>query len=152
MSRTSTTRWRQVTRHIRAEGLANNTPCHLCQGTLGPIDYRTQSQADNDARTSGEYWLIKAPRPLALSVDHLLPHAAGGDDTIDNAAPTHRICNELAGAKGTPRASRNSTATRRPRKTLGTWQPLNGQGAALPGFDTPGKRTTTHVFIAGSHA
>ncbi|GAA1250114.1 hypothetical protein GCM10009588_31070 [Microbacterium phyllosphaerae] len=72
-SRTATTAWRTITRHVRKEGRAHNTPCHLCHGARVPIDYRTQSEADRDARAAGKYWDIGQARPLALDVDHITP-------------------------------------------------------------------------------
>lgn len=131
MSRTATTAWRRVTRAVRAAGRRNNTPCGICHGALGPIDYRTRAEADRDARAAGEYWLIGAPRPLAFAADHVIPHAAGGADSVENAQPTHAICNESAGAKNA-----RPKQTARPKAVNGYWhkqgeQPLFDH--AIPG-------------------
>lgn len=139
MSRTSTTQWRQVTRKVRTQGKRNNTPCHLCKGKLGPIDYRTQGEADTEARRAGRYWEIGQQRPLALDVDHIISHAAGGTDTVENAAPTHAYCNRKAGAKNTPRVSKT-------QPVAGYWHPINGNGRPLRGHAKPGARTSTHIF------
>lgn len=139
MSRTTSTQWRRVTRTIREHGRTHNTPCHLCRGALGPIDYRTQAEADRDAEANGQYWLIKQPRPLALDVDHITAHAAGGQDTLDNAAPTHALCNRRAGAKNTPKRVKETTVT-------GFWWPKNGEQKPLRGRAKPGTQTATHTF------
>lgn len=143
MSRTGTTQWRKITAIIRAQGRTNNTPCHLCNGARGPIDYRTRAEADRDAKAQGAYWLLGAQRPLALDVDHITPHAQGGHDTLDNAAPTHAICNRSAGAKGAPRTKPN-----KPNLTPvnGYWWPLDGAGEPLPGRAIEGTQTATHAF------
>ncbi|MFZ0324738.1 MAG: HNH endonuclease [Actinomycetes bacterium] len=31
--------------------------------------------------------------PLALTIDHIMPLAAGGADSVDNLQPAHRLCN-----------------------------------------------------------
>ncbi|MGL3150660.1 HNH endonuclease [Microbacterium sp. A82] len=144
MSRTATTAWRRIARKVRAQGRAANTPCHLCRGRLGPIDYREQRQADAEARARGEYWLVGQPRPLALDVDHLTPHAAGGKDTLENAAPSHSACNRSAGAKGA-----TTTRKTKPVAVAGHWTPNTGTGPRLPGHALPGTRTKTHTFTAG---
>lgn len=139
MSRTSTTAWKRIVRTIREQGRRANTPCHLCHGRLGPIDYRTQGEADTEARTQGHYWEIGQPRPLALDVDHLTPHSAGGQDTLLNAAPSHAVCNRKAGAKQTPRKATN-------KPVAGYWWPNNGRGDPLRGHAKPGAQTRTHTF------
>lgn len=139
MSRTGTTQWKHVAAQVRADSREGNLPCALCRGAHGPIDYRPQAEADRDARDAGAWWLIGQPRPLAFACDHITPHAAGGTDTLDNAQPAHRACNEQAGAKRTPRRTR-------PRPAPGYWEPLNGNGPKLPGHGTPGQTTATHRF------
>lgn len=57
----------------RAHIKRDRPPCHIC-GT--PIDY------DAD-------WLS----PLSFTVDHIIPLAKGGPDTLDNKAAAHRACN-----------------------------------------------------------
>lgn len=143
MSRTATATWKRIAATVRAQGRANNTPCHLCHGTLGPIDYRTQGEADKDARRTGEWWLVGVHRPLAFHADHIVAHAAGGADHIEQVAPSHAVCNERAGAKGTQR--------RKPanKPVTGHWHPLDGNGPPLPGRATPGQTTATHRFTAG---
>lgn len=143
MSRTASTAWKRIVRTVRARGRAANTPCHLCRGRLGAIDYRTQGEADAEARAGGRYWEIGAPRPLALDVDHLIPHVAGGRDTLENAAPTHALCNRKAGAKSAVTARKT-----KPVPVTGHWTPITGDGPALPGRAIAGTRTRTHVFRA----
>lgn len=53
--------------------------CHLC-GT--PIDYEA-------------HWLS----PFSFTVDHVLPLAKGGTDTLDNKAAAHRACNRAKSDK-----------------------------------------------------
>lgn len=36
-------------------------------------------------------------RPGADSIDHLIPHSAGGAYTYDNLMPAHRVCNSMRG-------------------------------------------------------
>ncbi|WP_143026160.1 HNH endonuclease [Leucobacter chromiiresistens] len=144
-SRTATTAWRRIAAAVREEGRKHDLPCHLCRGARGPIDYRTQAEADRDARAEGKYWLVRAPRPLAFAADHVIAHAAGGQDSIDNAKPSHRFCNEQAGAKqATPR-----TRTRQAQAVVGYWFRNDGQGQPLPGRAIHGSRTATHTFRGG---
>lgn len=143
MSRTASTAWKRIVRIVRERGSKASTPCHLCRGRLGPIDYRTQGEADAEARGGGRYYEIGAPRPLALDVDHLIPHAAGGKDTLENAAPTHSACNRSAGAKGAVTARKMKA-----QPVTGHWAPISGDGPALPGRAIAGTRTRTHVFHA----
>lgn len=126
---------------VRKQGRASAAPCALCHGARGPIDYRTQREADRDARAAGEWWLLGVHRPLALAVDHIVPHVAGGSDDITNAAQSHAICNAEAGAKRAPR-------TTKPKPVNGYWRPVNGRGEPLPGRALPGASTSTHVFVA----
>ena len=54
-------------------------PCHLCGG---PIDY-TLPHLD----------------PGAFVIDHVVPLAKGGPDTLSNVAAAHRACNRAKGDK-----------------------------------------------------
>lgn len=147
-SRTGTTAWRKIAAQVRNIGRQNNLPCVLCGGALGPVDYRTTAQADRDARNTGQWWLIGQPRPLALAVDHIVPHAAGGADSLDNTQVTHAVCNQRAGAKGARRARANTTAPA--RAVIGHWIPLDSNDDSTPllGRAVPGQRTRTHIFRA----
>lgn len=147
MGRTSQRAWVRVAGEVRRIGRESGLPCSLCRGALGPIDYRTRAEADRDAREAGEWWLLGAHRPLALHVDHVVPYSAGGTDTLDNAAPTHALCNERAGAKG-KRSSSGAGAEPRKAAVLGHWKPLDGRSEPLPGRAVPGQQTSTHVFVA----
>ena len=147
-TRTATTAWKRVVREVRRIGQEESAPCSLCRGARGPIDYRTQGEADRDARISGEWWLVRAYRPLALDVDHVVPALAGGADTLENAMPSHAVCNREAQAKGVPQ--HRPTAPTTPRPVVGHWQPLDGSDGALPGYDVPGRRTDSHVFVPTS--
>lgn len=53
--------------------------CHICGQ---PIDY-TLPHLD----------------PMAFVVDHIVPLAKGGPDTLANCAPAHRRCNRTKGDK-----------------------------------------------------
>lgn len=72
--RRSTTRRDRHRRHA-ARG---HPPCAICNQ---PIDY--------DAHHLD---------PMSFTVDHIVPLAAGGTDTIDNIQPAHRKCNRDKGA------------------------------------------------------
>lgn len=48
-------------------------PCHICGE---PIDYA-----------------LRTPDPMSFEVDHVVPLNRGGTDTLDNKAPSHRVCN-----------------------------------------------------------
>jgi 5-methylcytosine-specific restriction endonuclease McrA len=146
-SRTGTAAWKAVVRQVRQIGRDRGMPCWLCKGVRGPIDYRTQAEADRDARLTGEWWLIGAHRPLGLSVDHVVPHVAGGPDTLENAAPSHVVCNAEAGAKDATK--RPTTRQPRQQRVVGHWKPIDGGPQALPGYDVPGRRTGSHVFVEG---
>lgn len=72
------TRTRDQHRRIIAEGLPPSPfgpkpPCHYCPE---PIDY--------DA-----HYLD----PMSFTIDHVVPRAKGGPDTLDNIVPAHRKCN-----------------------------------------------------------
>lgn len=49
-------------------------PCAICGGD---IDYDTTDHLD----------------PYSFTVDHIIPLAKGGADTLDNKQPAHRKCN-----------------------------------------------------------
>ena len=66
--RSTTTRDR-----LRRQVSRGHPPCHLCGD---PIDYS-----------------LRSPDPLSFEVDHVIPRSRGGEDTLDNAAPSHRRCN-----------------------------------------------------------
>ena len=53
--------------------------CHICGQ---PIDYDLPSS-----------------NPMAFVVDHVVPLAKGGDDTLDNKAAAHRTCNSTKAAR-----------------------------------------------------
>jgi hypothetical protein len=42
----------------------------------------------------------RAPHPLALSIDHLIPQAEGGSHNLDNLAPAHFKCNSERAHRG----------------------------------------------------
>ena len=48
-------------------------PCGICEGE---IDYS-----------------LKAPDPESFEVDHIVPLARGGTDTLDNKQASHKRCN-----------------------------------------------------------
>lgn len=145
MGRTSNKVWKQTVAVVREAGRGAGLPCAICRGALGPIDYRTREEADADARATGEWWLVGAHRPLGLSVDHIVPHAAGGTDTIDNAQQAHAVCNSRAQDKGRTRARRDAAE----RPVNGYWKPVDGVGEPLPGRAIPGAQQGRHVFVAG---
>lgn len=109
-SRTGTTKWRTArAAALRRAYAAGVLACPLCGVTL---DY---------ARTL---------TPPSAEVDHVTPHAAGGDDSPDNLRVICRRCNQrLGGHEGaarTPRRGRRPAAPApppavRPTATSGTW-------------------------------
>lgn len=64
---------------VRAALAADQPPCHVCGGEIA-----------YDA-----HYLD----PLSFTVDHVLPSARGGTDTLDNALAAHRKCNREKGDK-----------------------------------------------------
>jgi len=69
-----------ATRDRHRAAIARTKPdCALC---LQPIDYA-----------------LKYPDPQAFVVDHRIPVALGGPDTIDNKQPAHAGCNWAKAAK-----------------------------------------------------
>lgn len=146
MGRTSGKSWRRVTATVRRHVRDTGAPCALCHGTRGPIDWRTRAQADTEARARGEWWLVGAQRPLSLHVDHIIPFVAGGTDTLDNAQPTHAVCNE---SKGAGQFTRRTTKTKK-RAVVGFWIARDGNGPKLAGRAVPGSTTTTHIFVAAT--
>ena len=67
-------------------------PCWIC-GL--PIDYQ-----------------LKHPHPKSFVVDHVIPIAAGGTDTIDNKRAAHRDCNRAKAAQPHANIIRRSGALR----------------------------------------
>jgi 5-methylcytosine-specific restriction endonuclease McrA len=65
------------------------TKCHLCSGE---IDLNAPRQAKKNGPLS-EGW------EKALHIDHVIPIALGGPDTLDNVRPAHAFCNLSKGAK-----------------------------------------------------
>lgn len=45
---------------------------------------------------------LRAPHPFSPSIDHVMPLAAGGDDTRANVQLAHRTCNIRKGARVSP--------------------------------------------------
>lgn len=54
-------------------------PCHLCGDA---IDYQ-----------------LPYLHPMEFTVDHVIPLARGGSDTLENKAPAHRSCNRAKSDK-----------------------------------------------------
>ena len=65
------------------------TKCHLCSQE---IDLNAPRQAKKKGPLS-EGW------EKALHIDHVIPIARGGSDTLDNVRPAHAFCNLSKGAK-----------------------------------------------------
>jgi 5-methylcytosine-specific restriction endonuclease McrA len=62
------------------------TICYLCNKE---IDITNRKSFNN--RSEG--------RDQSLSLDHVIPLAYGGPDTLDNVKPTHNVCNNKKGYK-----------------------------------------------------
>ena len=73
--RRSSTRRNLARAAIRRSGAA----CHICGQ---PIDYA-----------------LPSTDPMSFVVDHVIPLAKGGDDTLDNKAAAHRTCNSTKAAR-----------------------------------------------------
>lgn len=69
-------------------------PCWICGE---PIDYT-----------------LPHTNPMSYVVDHKVPLARGGTDTLDNKAAAHRQCNRDKGAKGHADVIRRSGSLTRP--------------------------------------
>ncbi|RLP70879.1 HNH endonuclease [Mycetocola reblochoni] len=95
-SRTGTTRWKNITTRRRHTD-RHLTTCPECNTTLN--------------------W-EQGQQPNSAEVDHIIPHAQGGQDTYGNTRIICRRCNQSLGAKQsrTPRPRRN-TRTVRPENT-----------------------------------
>lgn len=78
MSRTSTTRWIKIRNEARRRALEQGI--HTCPNCGVGLDY--------------EY----SGRPNSVEVDHVIPHARGGTDTIENTQVLCRWCNRRKGA------------------------------------------------------
>lgn len=63
----------------RATIARGQPPCAICGQ---PIDYT-----------------LPHDNPMAYTVDHIIPIAAGGPDTLNNLQPAHRDCNRQKGDK-----------------------------------------------------
>lgn len=74
---------------IRARLAAMGAPCAICGR---PIDYGLAWWTDP---VDGK----RKRHPLSFEWDHIEPRSRGGADTMDNAQPVHRICNQKAGDK-----------------------------------------------------
>lgn len=64
---------------LRARAKATRAACHICGA---PIDY---DLASDD--------------PLSFQLDHVIPLAKGGTDTVSNTAPSHKQCNSKKRAR-----------------------------------------------------
>lgn len=100
MTRNTTTRDKHRTTIARAQ-----PPCHICGQ---PIDYT-----------------LTHPDPMSYVVDHLMPVAKGGPDTLANKRAAHRSCNRAKADKAYAPILRRS-------------------GALTPGGGTP---STVHAAI-----
>lgn len=73
--------WNRERTAFKDECRKRNTPCWLCQGKRGPIEY--------DAPPS---------TPLSFSVDHVIPTSLGGDPMRrEGWKPAHFGCNSSRG-------------------------------------------------------
>lgn len=78
-SRTGTAQWKAIVKIVRAHAIEMGIfKCPLC-GT-------------------GLDWL-HSKRPNSAEVDHIIPHAQGGEDSVDNARIICRHCNQSRGGK-----------------------------------------------------
>jgi hypothetical protein len=78
------TAYRKGRAAFKAKHKALRTPCHICNGELGPIDYDAQPQTSK-----------------AFELDHILPSSTHPHLYYDegNWAPSHVACNRSRQAK-----------------------------------------------------
>ena len=82
-SRTGTTTWKRIAKQARAQAIEQHlTRCPRCRVGL-------------DWEYSG--------RPNSAEVDHIVPHAQGGPDTLENTRILCRRCNQQLGGAMTKR-------------------------------------------------
>ena len=104
--RSHTRRDRRLAEQVRRRG----DNCHLCGR---PIDYT-----------------LPPGLPGSFEADHIVPHALGGQTTLDNLAASHRACNRAKGAKHpaahTLRPTAATPTAEQPRCPQGRCQQCHG--------------------------
>ena len=85
-------------RKMRQRFRAQNAPCHLCRGRLGPIDYTAPSDAAHPLS-----FVIDEVRPVSRWREFGYDSPAAAAQDVENLAPAHYACNA---AKGNGKASR----------------------------------------------
>jgi 5-methylcytosine-specific restriction endonuclease McrA len=80
--------WHQ--HRLRARVAATRAACHICGN---PIDYA-----------------LPHTDPHSFVIDHVIPLAKGGHDSIENVRAAHRQCNRAKGARDTAPIIRRSGA------------------------------------------
>lgn len=72
--------WQRERAAFKDECKRNNTPCWLCSGSKGPIDYTSTHE------------------PLSFTVDHVQPTSLGADPMRKSQwRPAHMSCNSSRG-------------------------------------------------------
>ena len=73
---------RNTTRRDRHRKLVarGRPPCHLCGEEIDYAAFHLE--------------------PLSFTIDHIIPLAKGGADSLENLAPAHRKCNRAKGDGG----------------------------------------------------
>ncbi|WP_074026129.1 HNH endonuclease [Actinomyces ihuae] len=88
-SRTGTSKWKRVAAQAKRQAQAAGiTHCPRCHAVLDYAHGRT---------------------PVSAEADHIVPHALGGKDTIENVQVLCRRCNQ---SKGAGRVAKSSRARR----------------------------------------
>ena len=98
-SRTGTGEWKRLrARAIRLAQINGVTHCPLCGVAL---DYEVSK------------------RPNSPEPDHIVPHALGGRDVIENLMVICRLCNQSKGRRLAPKAA--TVLTAKPLRTSRAW-------------------------------
>ena len=81
---------RKARRRLRAE----NAPCHICGGRLGPIHYDEPSDAAHPLS-----FVIDEIIPISLAEQYGYESREAAAQDLSNLAPAHWVCNARKGNK-----------------------------------------------------
>lgn len=75
-------------RKVRARMRAENAPCHICRGRLGPIRYDEPSDAQHPLS-----FVVDEVRPVSRWREFGYESAVAACHDPENLAPAHYVCN-----------------------------------------------------------